>query len=191
MNDVFRYIFLRRSVRDYRQDSVPDDILHELIKAGTFAPSALNEQPWRFVVIKNRELIKRCSDRAKQQWLERFKGLDNKDVQELREMVSNPRFDIFYGAPVLILIFSRPGADSPWIDCALAAENMMLAASSLGIGSCWIGLASPLGADEEIRKEIGVPDDHSLMAQLIFGYPSAKEFPAPGRDRDVILKWIA
>ena len=70
MNDVFENIYLRRSVRDYKPNDVPDDIIRELIKVGTYAPSAGNKQPWRFVVIKNREMIARLSGRAKKMWLD-------------------------------------------------------------------------------------------------------------------------
>lgn len=177
-------------MREYEPEDVPDEIINELIKAGTYAPSALNEQPWRFVVIKNKELMKKYSDRAKKLWLENTQGTTNEDTAELIELVSDPQFNIFYGAPVLVLIFTRPGADSPEFDCALAAENMMLGARSLDIGSCWIGLASPLGSDKEFMKEIGVPEDHRLMSQLIFGYPVKKDIKAPERNRDVVLNWI-
>jgi nitroreductase len=190
MNSVFENIYSRRAVREYRQDAVPDDILKELIRAGTYAPSALDEQPWRFMIIKNRELMRKLSDRAKTLWMETVKGPTGEDTEELVKLVSDPRFNIFYDAPVLVLIFTRPGADSPEFDCALAAENMMLGARSLGIGSCWIGLASILGTDTELMKEIGTPEDHSLMSQLIFGYPVEKEIMAPERKKDVILNWI-
>jgi nitroreductase len=114
----------------------------------------------------------------------------NEETMELVSLVSDPMFDIFYDAPVLIFVFTRPGADSPEFDCALAAENMMLGARSLDIGSCWIGLAAILGSDKELMREIGVPDDHRLMSQLIFGYPASKEIPVPERNTDVILNWI-
>jgi nitroreductase len=177
-------------VREYKPDDVPDEIIKELIKAGVYAPSALNEQPWRFVVIKDRGLMKKCSDRAKKLWLDSVKGPMNEEYRELVELASDPRFDIFYDAPVLVLIFSRPGADSPEFGCALAAENMMLGARSLDIGSCWIGMASILGADKELMREIGVPDDHRLMSQLIFGYPATWDIEIPERNMDVVLKWI-
>ena len=114
----------------------------------------------------------------------------NDENRELFSLVSDPGFDIFYDAPVLIFIFTRPGADSPEFDCALAAENMMLGARSLDIGSCWIGLAAVLGSDRELLREIGVPEDHRLMSQLIFGYPAGKEIQVPERNTDVILNWI-
>lgn len=190
MNDVFLNIYMRRAVREYKPDDVPDDILTELIKAGMYAPSALNEQPWRFVVIKNRERIKKYSDRAKELWLKSIKGSVNENIAEIIKLVSDPEFDVFYGAPVLVLIFTVPDADSPEFDCALAAENMMLAARSIDIGSCWVGLSASLGSDKEFLKEIGVPEDYRLMSQLIFGYPAKKGLRAPERNKDVILNWI-
>ena len=63
MNDVFKNILARRSIRDFLPESVPDHVIRELIAAGTYAPSAVNKQPWRFLVIKNRELMDRLSDK--------------------------------------------------------------------------------------------------------------------------------
>ena len=91
---------------------------------------------------------------------------------------------------MLILVFAVPDAYHGEIDCALAAENMMLAARSMGIGSCWIGLAAPLGADGQFLDEIGVSPGHRLIAPLIFGYPARESARAPPRNNDVILKWI-
>lgn len=190
MNSIFANIYARRAVREYKPDDVPEEMIKELIKAGVYAPSALNEQPWRFVVIKHKGLMKKCSDRAKKLWLDSIRSPMNEEKQELFSLVSDPGFDIFYDAPVLIFIFTRPGADSPEFDCALAAENMMLGARSLGIGSCWVGLGSILGSDEELMREIGAPEDHRLMSQLIFGYPAGKELEAPERNTDVIINWI-
>jgi nitroreductase len=187
INDVFLNIYLRRAVREYKPDDVPDDIIKELIKAGTYAPSALNEQPWRFVVIKNRALMDKYSNRAKELWLKSNTG---GDTAELIKLASDPAFDIFYGAPVLVLIFAVPGADSPELDCALAAENMMLAATSIDLGSCWIGLSAILGSDKEFLGEMGVAEDYRLMAQLILGYPAKKKLQAPERNKDVIMNWI-
>jgi len=190
VNDVFENIYLRRSVRDYKPNDVPDDIIRELIKVGTYAPSAGNKQPWRFVVIKNREMIARLSGRAKKLWLDTVGEKSNPDVKMLANAMKMPEFNIFYNAPVLILIFAAPGAFSPQDDCAAAAENMMLAARSLGISSCWIGFGMPLGSDEAVLQELKVPEDHRLMAPLIFGYPVKDVQIAPQRKEDVTLNWI-
>jgi nitroreductase len=190
VNDVFENIYLRRSVRDYKPNDVPDDIIRELIKVGTYAPSAVNKQPWRFVVIKNREMITRLSDRAKKMWLDRMGENSDPEIKMLENAMKMPEFNIFYNAPVLVLIFAAPGAYSPQYDCAAAAENMMLAARSLGIGSCWIGLGLPLGSDTDVLQELKVSEDCHLMAPLIFGYPVKDVQVAPQRKGDVTLNWI-
>jgi nitroreductase len=93
MNDVFENIYLRRSVRNYKQSDVPDDIIRELIKAGTYAPTAGNRQPWRFVVIKNREMITRLSERAKKLWLvwlDRAGEIADPEVKRLANQMKMP-----------------------------------------------------------------------------------------------------
>jgi nitroreductase len=189
-NDVLKNIYSRRSIRDYLPDDVPDDVIRELIRAGTYAPSAANKQPWRFVVIKNRELIKRLSDKSKELWLEQAAKSTQPELKSLANMVSRPGFNIFYTATLLIMIFSDPDALSPEIDCALAAGNMMLAARSKGIGSCWIGLAAPLGQVRAIMDDLGVPLVCRLVGSLIFGYPVKLDQKAPKREENVVLKWI-
>ena len=189
-NPALENIYARRSVRNFTDDRVPDEVIGEILRAGTYAPTAANTQPWRFVVIRNQELINRYGQRAKKLWVEQFKDTTDPRYVSLTRVMSRPEMEVFYGAPVLILVFSAPDALRGDIDCALAAENMMLAARSLGIGSCWIGLASPLGTDPEFRKEIGVPDNHTLIAPLIFGYPLKEYTRAPPRDNEVLLKWI-
>jgi nitroreductase len=190
VNEVIRNIYLRRAVRDYRPVDVPDDILKELVKAGTYAPSAANKQPWRFVVVKNKDIIARLSGRAKKLWLD---TADTKDpaLAGIANAMKMPEFNIFYNAPVVVFIFSTPDAMRPEYDCALAAGNMMLAARSLGIGSCWIGMGTPLGSDEAFLDEMKVPKGHRLIASLIFGYPVKDIQTAPPRKDDVILNWVA
>ena len=188
-NTILDNIYQRRSVRNYSDKDVPDEIIKEIIKAGTYAPTAVNKQPWRFVVVKNRQLIEEYDERARKAFLVAFKDTENPDMVRYVQYLSNPKTRIFFGAPVLILIFASPDVIIDH-DCALAAENMMLAAHSLGIGSCWIGLALGLGNDSEFLKEAGVPDGHKLIAPLIFGYPAKEKLKAPARNSDVILKWI-
>lgn len=189
-NEVLKNIYSRRSIRDYLPDDIPDDVVRELIRAATYAPSAGNMQPWRFVVIKNRDLIAKLSGRAKELWMEQAGKSSRPELKSLANMVSRPNFDVFFKAPLLIMIFSDRDAFSPQIDCALAGENMMLAAQSLGIGSCWIGLASPLGEDPVILAELSVPDGCRLEGTLVFGYPTKLDHKAPRRDNEVVLKWI-
>lgn len=188
-NPVLDNIYQRRSVRNYSDKEVPDKIIKEIIRAGTYAPTAVNKQPWRFVVVKNRQLIDEYDDRARKVFLAAFKDTKNPDLIRYVQHLSKPTTRILYGAPVFILVFASPDFIDE-NDCALAAENMMLAAHSLGIGSCWIGLAAGLGNDTEFLKEVGVPEGYKLIAPLIFGYPARENQKAPARNADVILKWI-
>ena len=189
-NPVLSCIYGRRSIRNFTPEQIPAEIIEEIIKAGTYAPSAVNKQPWRFVVVQNRELIHRYAEQAKKGWLKLYQDSDDPERQGLVKFMSSLKTDIFYDAPVLMLVFSSPDAFRGDIDCTLAAGNMMLAAHSMGIGSCWIGLAMALGSDPAFLEEIGVPQDHTLVAPLIFGYPEKKNPRAPARKGDVVLKWI-
>jgi nitroreductase len=196
MNTVFENIYLRRSVRAYKPNDVPDDIIRELIKAGTYAPYSpypTRDQPRRFVVIKNREMIDRLSERAKKMWLDvgTSSGPESKLPENLMKALKMPEFNIFYKAPVLILMFAMPDTHtSHEYDCAAAAENMLIAARSLGIGSCWIGFGMPLGSDQNTLAELDVPEGYRLMVPLIFGYPVKDIETPPPRDADVIFKWV-
>ncbi len=191
MNEAIRNIYLRRAVRDYLPADVPDDIIRELIKAGTYAPSAMNKQPWRFVVIKNRDMIANLSDRAKKLWLETVGKSDDPALAGIKNAMKMPGFNVFYNAPVLVLIFSSPDAFRPEYDCSLAAENMMLAARSLGIGSCFIGIGMSLGSDRTVLEELKVPEGYRLIVPLVFGYPVKEMQTAPPRKGDVILNWVS
>lgn len=130
-NAVLDNIYQRRSVRNYSDKEVPDEIIREIIRAGTYAPSAMNKQPWRFVVVKNRQLIDEYDDRAEKAFLAAHRDTGNPDLVRYVQHLSKPTTRLFYGAPVLILVFESPDAIDE-NDCALAAENMMLAAHSLG-----------------------------------------------------------
>jgi len=188
-NAVLDNIYQRRSVRNYSDKEISDEIIREIIRAGTYAPSAVNKQPWRFVVVKNRQLIDEYDERARKAFLAAYEDTDNPDLIGYVRHLSKPTTRILYEAPVFILVFAAPDIIDDR-DCALAAENMMLAARSLGIGSCWIGLAAGLGNDMEFLKEVEVPEGHKLIAPLIFGYPAKDNLKAPARNADVILKWI-
>ena len=197
MNEVFENIYLRRSVRDYKPDDLPDDIIREVIRAGTYAPYVMS-QPWRFVVIKNKEMISRLSDRAKKLWLDtldkssapEIEGLGDIERENVKKIMGTPEFNIFYNAPVLILLFAAPTGHSHQDVCAAAAENMMLAARSLDIGSCWIGFGMPLGYDQDTLAGLKVPEGYRLMVPLVFGYPVKDIQTAPPRDEDVVFNWI-
>lgn len=194
MNEVLKNIYGRRSVRAYTEDSVPEETIMEIVKAGFHAPNGHNNQGLRFAVISDRARLDKCSDIAKMMSIAYFTKVNaeqpNDTIEDLLKLLKKPGFDIFYGAPALILVFASPACLTPVEDGTLAAENMMLAAHSLGIGSCWIGFASPLQQAPELMKDLNVPADHRLIAPLIFGYPKKSEMRPSARAEPQILGWI-
>ena len=190
-------IYGRRSVRAYSEDSISDEQIREIVNAGVHAPNGANSQPLRFAVITNAEKKKQYSDVSKALFVENMrKAMEGAPTEKRHfyqtyiDRLSKPEFDIFYGAPVLILIYSAPDSFTPVEDGSLAAENIMLAAHSLGIGSCWIGFASPLGYVPEVFKELNVPEDHRLIAPLVFGIPKKKDMAPAQRSEAKILAWV-
>lgn len=175
----------RRAVRAYSADPVNETALHRLIEAAIRAPSAMNEQPWRFTVIRDPLLLDRISDRAKAHVLQAnpFGPLP----RELESRLADPSFHIFYHAPVLILVSGMAGGLWVTIDCALAAENLMLAACDQGLGSCWIGFAQGWLATAEGRDAIGLPVNEVPIAPIIVGHP-AGEAARPLRN-EAQIRW--
>lgn len=190
MNEVMRNILDRRSVRSYTDERVPEDILREIIKAGTHAPNGMGVRPLRFVVVTDQDTMKKLSDTAKQLFTAMLqRSGPSEQTEGMVRTLSNPDFHIFYHAPALVLVFTAPSSLTPVEDGALAAENMMLAARSFGLGSCWIGFAKPLMYSPEFMSEAEVPEGHQLIAPLIFGHPRKEPAPAD-RGEPEILKWI-
>lgn len=195
-NPVLQNIYARRSVRNYKPDPVPDEILLELIKAGIYAPTARNQQLWRFFVVTDKAVIDRYSDRAKLLWKKNpalkvaaALGIGGPDLKRYAKMMDSPALHLFHHAPALVFIFTPKGRLVAE-DCACAAENMMLAAKSLGLGSCWIGLAGPLGTDKKTLSELKVPKGYGLRATIVFGHPTNDVAKAPARNEDILINWI-
>lgn len=186
--EIFSVIRERRSTRDYTGRDVPDEALRAIIAAGIQAPTALGLQPWQFVIVRDRALMQRVSDYCKPILIEKIGGDARPGTEEFLAALKTPGFNIFYNAPVLVLVLGARKAVSSFLDCALCAENMMLAAWALGIGSCWIGSAALIQESPDLLAALRVPDDHQIVAPLIFGYPAPLS-PKPVR-REPRITWI-
>ena len=169
---IFSVIRERRSIRNYIDRDVPDNALRAIIAAGIQAPTALGLQPWQFVIIKDRGLMQRISDYCKPILIESIEEERRAGTEEFLAALKTPGFNIFYNAPVLVLVLGARKAVSSFLDCALCAENMLLAAWALDIGSCWIGSAALVQQNPDLLTALKVSDDHQIVAPLIFGYPA-------------------
>lgn len=178
----------RRSVRDFEEREVPLPLIREIVKESTLAPSASHGQPWRFIIITNRGVMKRISDACKRALLESIEANPEMALSGYKAALENRAFNIFYNAPCLIYIVGPADAGSLDVDCALAASYLMFSAIRRGLGTCWIGLGTPL-QDPAIREEIGLPDDCRIVAPVIIGYPASIPEPLP-REEPKILKIV-
>lgn len=184
--DLTEAIYTRRAVRQFTAEPVGEDMLRQLIDAAIQAPSAVNQQPWSFCVVRDKALLARISREAKAHMLRTSPaGLVSHHFQEL---LNDPKFDIFYHAPVLIVISTV--AASPWAveDCALAAENLMLAARAAGLGTCWIGFAQAWLGTPDGKAALGLPAAHVPVAPIIVGHPTSSPPPVPRKEPEI--RWI-
>lgn len=180
--DVIDAIKGRRSVRDYTGETVDDSIIKELIGLAVEAPSAVNQQPWSFVAVKDKALLSQISDAAKAFML---KSPFAARAGRYRDMLSDPSFHIFYHAPVLIVIGASDAGGWGVEDCALAAENLMLGAYAKGLGTCWIGFAQGWLGTEDGKAALGFPAEVTPVAPIIVGHPRQKPAPVPRKTPDI------
>jgi nitroreductase len=184
--DLNEAITGRRAVREYTKEVVDEETIRRLIDAAVHAPSAVNQQPWTFAVVRDQSVLDRISRDAKSHMLATMPASSHSD--HFRSLLNDPSFHIFYHAPVLILISAI--AESPWIveDCALAAENLMLAAYAAGLGTCWIGFAQSFLNTSAGKNMLGLPAAWVSVAPIIVGHPKAAPPPVPRKEPEV--RWI-
>ena len=184
--DLKEAIYIRRATREFTAAPVDEKTIRELIDAAIQAPSAINQQPWSFRVIRDKAVLGKISHEAKAHMLRASPmGLVSHHFEQI---LNDPNFDIFYHAPVLIVISSV--AQMPWAieDCALAAENLMLAACGAGLGTCWIGFAQTWLGTPEGKTAIQLPATAVPVAPIIVGHPKSSQAPVPRKEPEI--RWI-
>ncbi|MFW5804118.1 MAG: nitroreductase family protein [bacterium] len=182
MNETMQTILNRRSIRTYSSRQIKDEELDLILKSALHAPSAHNQQPWHFTVITDKQIMKDLNQATKQEMLKT-------ENENLKKYTENESFDIFYDAPLIIVISGNKSAIVPIIDCSAATENMLIAAESLGIGSCWIGLISHLFKSDKVEKYVNllnIPENYEPYYAITLGYKAVKDKPAAPRNKDTI-----
>ncbi|MBW2053691.1 MAG: nitroreductase family protein [Deltaproteobacteria bacterium] len=179
----------RRTIRDYEDKEVPMDLLMVIINESIKAPSGGNRQPWRFIIINNRDWIKRCSDASKRGILNAIERNPGHYMQRYETALKNEKFNVFYNAPCLVYICGPKQEATLVEDCSLFACYFMLSATARDLGTCWVALGGGV-RDPEILNEIGLPEGHVIVAPIIIGYP--KRIPKlPERKKPQVLKVIS
>jgi len=179
----------RRSIRKYSDQKISIDQVQEMIKTATLAPSAGNQQPWRFIIINERATMKRISDESKKNILARIKANPDDYARRYQKLLGNEDFNVFYNAPCLVLILGEANRKNIQIDCTLAASYLMMAAANNGYGTCWVNLGAEI-QDPDLRTELGIPENTAIVAPIILGLPEVIP-SAPGRKDPIIYKVIS
>lgn len=173
---VFETILARRSVRSYTSQAVGLDIIRILLEAAVHAPTVLQDGAWAFAVIRDKQQLKDVSDHAKPLFVRELQqaGLAT-------DIYTQSECNIFHGANTLILICAEQTGPFVVANCWLAAENLMLAACAMKLGSCVIGAALTALNTPDIKSKLNIPEEFSVIVPIVLGYPNGDTPPSPRR----------
>ncbi len=194
----------RRSIRRFKKKQVPAHLIRRMLEVGRFAPSQGNCQPWKMVVIRDRDTIEEMEDYCAAA-CRRIAGMVDYTVHEKGtlarrktemlaklvtrmkpnsmhpvpfaavSLVAQNRFAVFHHPPTIILpLMDTRGIGHPQIDLGIIGTNIVMAAHSLGLGTCWVGLVSFLNESDEWRERLGVEDPYEIIEAISVGYPLGK-----------------
>ena len=200
-NDVELGMLLRRSIRRFKGHQVPAHMIRRLLEVARFAPSQGNCQPWSFVVVRDKNMIAdmeassvaTCRDmtakidytsqpqHSVKRWLIKTftRFLNRRDpnmfhpvpVTAMR-LIAQGRFAVFHKAPTLILILKDSrGVGSPDVDIGIVGTNIVLAAQSYGLGTCWVGFSKLLASNKHLCKKLGIEPPFEICEAISIGYP--------------------
>lgn len=187
MNPIMENILTRRSVRSFRKDQISEKDLDTILLAGSYAPTGMGMQSWKFTAIQKPETIRKVNE-AMRQTLLSLSPETHPYYAKLIQKAQDEQADFLYGALTYIIVSNLIDNSNSMADCALAIGNMMLAAHSLGIGSCWLNQLPRLSDMPLIRKlltDLSIPEDHTVYGSVAMGFPAEEPRPAAPR-KDVI-----
>lgn len=196
-NSVETVILERRSVRIYKDKQVPENLVRRILEAGRYAPSAGNYQPWKFIVVRDKEILDAMEKDARRMaklfkmmfaWETSPLGPISKFMAKAAiwalpnkmhpmpfnalSFLADGRIRLFHGAPTVILLcMDKRGAGRPEVDLGIAGQNMVLAAHSLGLGTCWVGFVELLRQNPLWKKRLGIQYPYDMCEAITLGYP--------------------
>ncbi len=185
--ELFEAIKTRRSIRKYKNDSVPEEVIKKIIDAARWAPSAKNRQHWYFIIIKDKKLKNEIGEnwanfakdyfRKKSQYelQEEFKN-QSKDFSGknwIKASQNGSAYKYYYNAPILIAVaINNPEIENNFASAFLTIQNLALAAHSLGLGTCITRRIVKYKEDRlKVQRILKIPDDHEMVALITLGYP--------------------
>jgi nitroreductase/NAD-dependent dihydropyrimidine dehydrogenase PreA subunit len=229
LTEMERVIYERRSNRLYKKKQVEPELIHRIIEAGRFAPSAGNNQPWKFIVIQNPDVLDELNQQCKTKlrffskicipyaWMNKktpgdktaqlkrwqkfllwilvwFVGgdADQRAHGGLNAVTSDPDYHTFFNAPTMILILADIRAiGGTRLDIGICAQNMVLTAHSLGLGTCYVDLITKsVSFDKKFQEKLGITNPFEIATTLAVGYPQGK-IDGPVRREPQRVQWIS
>ena len=203
MNPVIEAINKRQSVRLYEPKPIPRDVINTIIEAGNQAPfmSEKRFQPWRFVVVEDPEFKQKLVQTIEPIRSKSVEGMKEtmpklyEQAKRLYEVMDEPKDLIYYSAPVIIFVIA-PARNS--IDCALVCENIIIAASSLGLGSCYVGFGAMVTGNADVVQTLELTDDERIYGPIVLGYPKVDPSKSAvsalaelrPKKKEPMIKWI-
>lgn len=174
MSEVLELMKTRRSIRKFKPDMVPEEVLEQIVEAGTYAATGMNRQSPIILAITNQEIRNKLSKM-------------NQEIGGWKE-----GFDPFYGAPVVLVVLANKECPTAIYDGTLVMGNLMLAAHELGIGSCWIHRAKEEFESEEgkeILDSLGIKGDYVGIGHCVLGYVDG-EYPEVLDRKEDWVHWV-
>jgi nitroreductase len=194
MNETLSIMKGRRSIKNFQPEQIKDTELEAILEAGAYAPSASNQQSWHFTVVQNERLIDQLSEAIKKiyammpiSFLQQIGN--NKKAHFLQQIGNNEKAHLFHHAPTIVVISGDKTEMNTVENCSLAAGNMMNAAKSLDVGSCWVsGLPQLIDADPDNQfiKELNLPEGYKPVCAILLGYKTGADTKAAGRKENVV-----
>ena len=172
MSEVLKNMCERRSIRKFKPDIIPDDVLERIIKAGVYAPTGMGKQSPIIIAVTNKEMRDKLSS--------------------MNAAVMGVDTDPFYGAPVVLVVLADRSRATYVYDGSLVMGNLMNAAHSEGIGSCWIHRAKEEFDSEEgkeILKSLGIEGDYEGIGHCVLGYADC-ELPSPAPRKENYVYYV-
>lgn len=168
MNAIVENMITRRSIKKYRPDPVPEELLNEVVEAGEYAASGMGRQPCIILAVTNKKVRDRLS--------------------AINAQIMGRESDPFYGAPAVLVVLADKSANTYIYDGSLVMGNMLNAAHALGLGSCWIHRAKETFNTDEgknLLKDLGIEGDYEGIGNCVIGYAAEERTAKPRKEKFV------
>lgn len=182
-NEVLDAIRARRSTRSYLTRQIEQEQLEALLEAAVWAPSGGNNQSWLFTAIQNERMLLELNALVREGFQHWTPDDDYPTKRGAKAASQRDDYNFYYHAPTVVIASNKPGYENAMADCALALENIFLAAQSIGLGSCYLNQLHWLRGDEGVRGylyKLGIPREHTICSAAAIGY-MGKASASPAR----------